>query len=261
MAGARSIIGGLTATGLATAAIVIGTPGDLPLESGLMETARPTASLIADAPDGDVCLSSELSFFAAAASGCLSKERIDSMRATPVIDNRGAAVAMELLHPSDPSKPARSVRTCADYARWSANGWYAATSREMRREAFFSRACGALSYLERAGSVFQTHFDGGRLSSVDVASLAEGASFGFMEAAAGPMNAADARQIRAGVWRIKAEGQSAYLQELAHADFNADGVGDILVFVAVRPDGGTASVGDVGFLTKETPNAPVRFRR
>jgi hypothetical protein len=47
------------------------------------------------------------------------------------------------------------------------------------------------------------------------------------------------------------------LQELAYADFDGDGFGEVLAYVEVSPEGGTAAADAIGIITKDSRS--IRF--
>ena len=130
----------------------------------------------------------------------------------------------------------------------------------MRREAWFERACGVLSMLERARTPDATHFAGDRLTAADMTSLAKETPFRLGDddaaATATPSTVSGGAD---GVWTLSAGGQSAVVQEIAHADFNADGLGDVLVFVSLSVEGGTATAAEVGVVEKKAADGPCAY--
>ena len=253
MATVRTMIAGIGAAGAAGAAVVTGLT--------LRHTEEDQAiALIAD-PHTEVCLRTELQFFASAKKGCLNKAEIGGWRTAPVLDNAGAAVQLNMAHPTDLQRDFAIVKTCAEFRAKEASGWYAGSTREMRREAFFSRACGVLSYLLDAKTPQRSFFKDGALTLEDVRSLGEGPPFGIASAEDATDATMDAAPAEDGVWRLSAGPQVARVQEIAHADFNNDGVGDVLAFVAIGVNDASAAAGAVGYLEKTDPDSPVRFRQ
>ena len=83
-------------------------------------------------------------------SGAAAAPDLAALRTKPVINAQGAPAGLMMTHPSDASIAPAEVRTCAGYAEMTFDGWFAATSMEMRREGFFIRACGTLAALSEA---------------------------------------------------------------------------------------------------------------
>ncbi len=253
MADGKLIITGLGAAGAGGAALLsaIGLAPD-----------NPKAEEASAAPDAEVCLKTPLAFFEGADAGCMGKRRIGEWAGAQVLDNRGAPVELRMSHPEDYLREPEIVRTCKEYNERVDEAWYAGSTREMRREAYFQRACEFLSYIGKAGPAETTHFANGAPTYADLVSLSDGPPFQF-----GPQEEAertsdlDISELVDGVWVMASSFQKARLQELAHADFNGDGVGDILAHVAIAVEDATASVGMVGYLEKTAPDGPVRFRQ
>ena len=269
----QSIVAGIAAAGAAGATFI----------ASNFKSDAPEEVLFVSRHGVEICLSTDLQFFEGASAGCYAPEELQKWANAQVLDNNFAPVAMNFSHPTDIDRDPELVNTCNDFRRLNRRGWYAASSREMRREAYFTRACRALIYLSEANTAIATHFDGGRLSSGDIASVASKADFRFIEsplkivsmpnagedvsgALVKPIKASLTEQsyegvsrVGSGKWGIDQENSKVQLQEMAHADFNGDGVGDVLVFVAIQAEGGTANVGHIGFLEKTEANGPVTF--
>ena len=236
----------------------------------------------------EVCLRTGLKFFGDAKAACMSKAALRKWRVAPVLDNRGRAVSLQLAHPTDYARPLEAVSNCQTYRTLTKEGWYAASTREMRREAFFERACGALDYLLKARPMKMSYFAEGALSAGDAEAVAAGKPFGFVGGPPSPSPSegdvqaetndapkGDAQDLTvaeesgsavrlagkaaAGVWRLSRGEQSAQIQEIAHADFNDDGFGDVLVYVTLGVSGASARTGLVGLVEKTAADAPARF--
>ncbi|MEL7489713.1 MAG: hypothetical protein AAGJ73_03260 [Pseudomonadota bacterium] len=222
------------------------------------ETARSLGGDLA----GQICFTARIQFFKDAPDGCVSKAELNRWLDALVLDNKGAPVTLDLSHPTDYAREKEPVRTCADYRRKTADDWYAASNADMRREAFFERACGVIDYLKKAQPPTASYFDNGRCSRADLASLADGPPFMIAGATEGldpPTPAIE--EMRDGAWLMSALRQKTRIREIAHADFNGDGVGDILAHVVIGVEEGTARAGLVGYLDKPGPDADVRFKQ
>lgn len=189
---------------------------------------------------------------------CYSPQEIAAFAESPVFDDGGEAVNLRLSLPGDEAHGLEAVRTCEEYEARLREGWRALSSREMRREAFFTRACGVRALLMKAQPAQTSYFASGECSEADIRSLVAGAPFRIGKEA-GEDAPADVVRAGAGEWRISAGGQTMLLQEIAHADFNADQRGDMLVYIQIAAEGATAQTGTVGFLDKEAADGPVVF--
>ena len=222
---------------------------------------------------GEVCLKTDIAMIDGLAPGCYPRAALAAFRDRPVFDARGLAAALSLAHPTDAMAPLAIVRTCAEYREKSADGWFAFSSRAMRREAFFRRACGVLDMLAWSRDPDASYFEEGAAALADIEALAASGAFGLAEGSpkappgstTSTDDAAPAISVRAdapGVWALSwAEDRAAVVQEIAHADFNADGAGDILVFIALGARGATglAAASRLGFLEKVDAEGPARF--
>lgn len=206
-----------------------------------------------------VCLKTDIPLIEGADKRCFTRSEIAALADRRVLDSQGAPAEVELSHPRDVARAPETAATCRRYESLAGEGWYALSSRDMRREAYFRRACGALAFLERARKPDVTYFEDGALSEADVDSLAGTSPFRI-----GPAVEPGARETTIekdpdGTWRLISDGQIALLQEIAHADFDGDGRGDMLVFVAMRVEGATAAASMAGLLEKASAAGPVVF--
>lgn len=206
---------------------------------------------------GEICLTEPLALVEGFDAKCFAPDQIASLFNRPVLDVQGAPVKLRLTPPDD-QDGAQDVATCAEYTQKTGAGWYAMTSLDMRKEAFFVRACGVLAMLQAARPAEVSYFEGDALTTREIESLAVSSPFGITERDVKPSPATIA-QAGENRWRITFDSQIVDLQEIAHADFNADGRGDILVFVSITAVNGTAQTSRIGYLDKSAPKGPVRF--
>lgn len=247
----RNIAIGAGAAAAVGAAVLAGTfirraDMDAPPESAVEAVASPAA----------ICLKGDPALVEAVEGKCFAPGEIAAFLDRPVLGNDGKPLALSLTHPGDETRPPETVTTCKEYNARIDEGWYALTTREMRRQDFFIRACGVLDMLARARRARTGYFENDALDRRDVAMLAASGPFGLAAAAAAPPTVEATGDFR---WRIASNGQQADLQELAYADFSRDGRGDILVFVTVTAQAGTARASLVGYLHKDSPQGPVTF--
>ncbi|MEM8987385.1 MAG: hypothetical protein AAGC95_11755 [Pseudomonadota bacterium] len=203
----------------------------------------------------EVCMTSPVPMVEGA-EGCLSKDELGALKTRQVMDANGPA-QLALAHPTDFAQT-KTVETCVDYEALAKEGWSALTSADMRREAAFARACSALSAMAEAEKPRKTHFKGGTCARSDVVAIpvADLPAFGEGDGASGPVTIlADG----AGAWAVETATSRISIQELAHADFDGDGVGDILCFVYVRAKGGSAAHGFAALLSKSAEGGAVRL--
>lgn len=202
-----------------------------------------------------ICLKSGVGFFNDLGPRCYSRAELAQLRDQPVIDQTGRKIAVTMTHPSDSSMPPAQYSTCRQYDEARFEDWYAMTTRDMRREAYFTRACGSLDLLLDAGPAETSHFADGSPVAAEIASLG-----GDRLLRIGPDPAPGApviEKINAAEWRVSFDDQRVMLQEIANADFDGDRIEEILVFVVARPEGGTAIVSAVALLEKDRAGGPV----
>lgn len=206
----------------------------------------------------EICLKSPVPMFAGAVARCFAPEEISALRSEMVLDAEGEPMSVGLSHPTDYSRSIEPVSNCATYDARIAAGWYAISTREMRREAWFKRACGTLSLLSAARRPDVSYFEGGASVLADFQSVAGNNWFAIgVEAQAGALESVE--HTGDYQWEILSPAAAATVQEIAHADFTGDGRGDILVFVSVQASDGAVASFDVGLLDKPVAGGPVRL--
>jgi hypothetical protein len=226
---------------------------------GLVTRENGAPPAVSAAGEQAVCLKTDIPLIEGADKKCYAPSEVAALADRAVLDDQGAPATVELSHPTDVARAPQTAASCRQYEALAGEGWYALSSRDIRREAYFRRACAVLDLLEKARLPDVTYFEGGALSEADVESLAETAPFRI-----GPVEEAGAGETTISkepdsAWRIASDGQIALLQEIAHADFDGDGRGDMLVFVAMRLEDGTATASMAGLLEKASASGPVAF--
>jgi hypothetical protein len=216
-------------------------------------SARPSAapSAIAAASAERLCVKSA-AFVEGQKDGCFSSADFEAMRDRAVVGADGAPITLELSSPSDAAAPPALVSTCVEYDMRSRAGWYPLSNAEMRREEYFRRACSALKLMAGAKPPKASHFGNGTLSDADVVALGADPNFGFA-AVATVANEGE------GAWRLTDGAREAHLGEIAHADFDGDGFGDVLVFVSLKTETG-AGRAMTGLAMKSAGDAPATFK-
>jgi len=240
------------AAGAAGAALVIGVPT---LHDNVPNFVREAD----DVAVYSICLKNDLPLFEGESKGCYGPADIARLKDLPVLDNSGEPVSYKLAHPTDHSDDLRTCTTCREYSEWSWDGWYAPTSREMRREAYFRRACGVIDVISGARAHETSYFGDDGLNATDVAAIPPAGLLTFSSGVNPPPPEYDVSSDGAGVWTLAQDGQTATLSEIAYADFDGDRIEDILVFISSGPDDGTAQVVDFGLLRRLGEDDSVTF--
>ncbi len=218
--------------------------------------AAPSAAELRVASAPSVCIHSNVRLVEGMTRGCLTPADFEALRDRPVLGGDGKAVEVNLAGP-DPQSNDAAARTCAQYDSLSAEGWFALSNADMRREEYFKRACGALSMLVKAKPAQSTHFSGGAASAEDIRSMASHDALAFGPGA--PSASVVVSSVEQGVWDIEIGNGETMVFEIAHADFNGDGLGEILAYVSVGAIGGTARTGSIGLIEKPLADGPCEF--
>ncbi len=256
----RPIVMGLGAAGALSAAVVTGVSVTRPepRTDPRPDSRSALAATLANASDETVCVESNLALVEGMRAACYGRAQYEAMRDRAVIGGDGAPVRLSLAHPTDAAVPAAMASTCAEYDSLVAEGWGALSGADMRREAFFQRACGALTLLVSASPARDSHFAGGKAAPEDVRSMAQGDAIAFGEAA--PAAAIDVVNAGKGVWKLSIGQGETIIYEIAHANFTGDGLGEILAYLSVGAAGGTARAGSIGLIEKPAANGPCVFK-
>lgn len=217
------------------------------LPTGLAEIGGPTSG---------ICLKADLALIEGAKKKCYTQAELAELVDRAVLDNDGAPVVLQLSHPTDDERAPEAVTTCAAYEARAREGWYALTTREISREAYFLRACGAIAMLRQARFADVSYFEGGALTEEDVRALAAATPIWFGEVGG---DVESVEHVSETTWRLSLGDQYADLWEISHADFNSDGRADMAVFIYVAVSEGTARASEIGYIDKPPPPGSLRF--
>ncbi len=248
----RPIVMGLGAAGALSAAAVTGVAvmrNDRP--------AEPVRASLANAAGETVCIKSNVRLVDGMSAACYGRAQYEAMRDRAVIAADGSAVRVSLAHPSDAAAPAETAGTCAEYDSLISEGYAALSNADMRREEYFRRACGALTLLSKAAPARRSNFAAGKAAIEDVRSMATTDAVGFGEAE--PSTNVEVAEVSAGVWKVLIGQGETMVYEIAHADFDGDGGGEILAYLTVGAAGGTARTGTIGLMEKTSAGGPCGF--
>lgn len=250
--------GGLAVIGVAGAvgaSLVAGTQMIGPKRHAPPEVAAVAVVSSAD----DLCFIGDVRLVEGATQPCVSRADLALWDGRPVLSPDGEATALSLAHPEDALAPVAIVRTCGEFRRLTAEGWYALSSRDMRRQAVFERACGTIAMLRESAPPRSTQFADTGCTQDDMLAVARSTPLLFSETrAAAPADVA-VEKAAAGDWRLRGAGEEARILEIAHADFDGDGEGEILAFASLAAPGGTAALGVLGLIRRADPGAPATF--
>jgi HNH endonuclease len=191
---------------------------------------------------------------------------ISSLLALPILPRKHGLDELTMVK----DKERVAVLNCADWAKYRRAGFYAATTYDIKEEAFFSDAYATLRALEVAtpsatsfiGPIhFTSEFAGvfpasllPRLSPDDgilvTRWIAEGVSLLDLSRNNGVILGE-----HQGALTITWESMTAYVSEILRADLDGDGIEDILYSYYSRVHQGTFGAGRVGVLTRRSDTA------
>ncbi|MEM9421240.1 MAG: hypothetical protein AAF986_01830 [Pseudomonadota bacterium] len=192
---------------------------------------------------------------------CMTRQQILSRddrpvdRATATTPRRMARVKM--VHPTDFAEPERQVATCTAFASLKSDGWAPLTSADRADETRFLRYCGLMSVAKLATVARTSIFAPEGITAEELASVPDTDWPVFGEAKGeAPAIALDENTPRA--WLADTPTLIIRLWDVAHADFDDDGEGERLVFLAARVRGGSA--GFAGFSVLDADGKKIRLR-
>ena len=189
----------------------------------------------------------------------IARTDVEDLRDQPVnfIPQQGLD-GVELTGPNDEK---RTCRTCREYDAAIAEGYYAFTTFDMKMATRFEHRCGLLAGLQRAKTPLQSFVSKPRVSILDLDLL----PYSFFPVMPQHENDANSksyqdlvdsgtlivRRVRGNLLRIEEqEGMGQLLIEVVRADFNGDGIEDILLFEYCYATHGTMGFGGVRLITR-----------
>ncbi|MBT8473069.1 MAG: hypothetical protein HKN14_16610 [Marinicaulis sp.] len=211
--------------------------------------------------EAQFCLKNDIRLFHGVDAGCYTKSEFDDFRDAQVLNASGETVTVMLTHPDDMNAEGAACTTCREYQSMRTEGWYALSSRAMRREAFFERACGVLDAIEKAQIAEFNYFADGSPTIDEMRNI----SISVRNSANEPGQTVDGpetvEKLEGAVWRLKQGAYTLMLEEILNADFDNDGVAEILAFLVNVPDGGTARFVQMALIEKDLADGPVKLSK
>ncbi|MEM8773073.1 MAG: hypothetical protein AAGD92_15610 [Pseudomonadota bacterium] len=205
----------------------------------------------------EICLDADIAFFPGDQSGCFSKSEIAAWRSRELSDPGRGKLKLAMTHPTDGSMAPKELSTCRDFIEMRYDGWYAMTSRDMRREAFFVRACGVIELLMQAKPAEIDHFAANSLTENEIATIGAEKLLRLGDDPAVSPGDPEIERLSTTSWRVAAGGQTLLIEEIAALDFDADTKAEILAFFAAGPDQASASVTEIVLLERDEPEAAI----
>lgn len=187
----------------------------------------------------------------------IAKADIDSLRDRPVL---GTSEVLELTHFSMAKRP---VRTCREYELAISEGYYASTTYDIKTATRFVHKAELLTALERAATPTQSFIDSPRVSVADLHRLpfrlfpdlsSERSEEEMMKTYQDKVDEGELviKTVRQNLLVVEGVGMGQQLMEVARADFNGDGIEDVLVFEYAWATGGTFGAGSIRILTRKS---------
>lgn len=183
----------------------------------------------------------------------------------------GENTDMDGLFLGNASGEERHVRSCTDYQNALRDGFFARTNFETKMSVFFDHQCGTLSALARATLPATSHISEPRVGLADMHLLPFSL---FPDVAAGSEDGREnngssyADKVEAGALVIRRvsshllvveepEGMGQQLIEVVRADFDGDGLEEMLVHEYSWATHGTLGFGGAFLLGRRTPDGPL----
>ncbi len=194
----------------------------------------------------------------------VAKANIDELRDRPI--RLGSNDHIDGVTLTNDSKEETYVRTCKEYDAAIKAGYFPYTNFDIKMAVFFEHQCGLLRALEAAATPEASFIADPRVGIVDLHLL----PFSFFPQIGGEPESSEpdatyqskiedgsllVRRIKQNALVIEEpEGMGQQLIEVARADFNGDGVEDILLFEYCYATHGTLGYGGVKILTRKGRN-------
>jgi hypothetical protein len=160
----------------------------------------------------------------------------------------------------------RHIRTCREYDEAIQQGYFAYSNFDIKMSTWFEHQCGLLKALHAARSPARSFIANPRVSILDLQLL----PFSFFPQFGESQQATDAastyqskvdngtlvvKRLRQNLLQIQEpEGMGQQLVEVARADFNGDGIEDILLFEYCYATHGTLGYGGIRIITRKSPD-------
>jgi hypothetical protein len=161
------------------------------------------------------------------------------------------------------------VYSCREWKKAQAEGAYSAGTYDMAMESSFIHTCGLLFGLQRAKLPVKSFITNPRVTLADLNLLpadllATSPDDDRTDSLRGKTIAAvvprqDIEKADAAGLTLSYGGFRQSFWEAARADFNGDGVEDILIFESGRAEGGTMLYSDYVILTRTSPSGPLKL--
>lgn len=259
------VLGGLAFVGAAIAGgYILIQEGERVQQSGATEVTT-LASDLSRVADGEIqfCLT-----WLEEGDQCVTRGELRAMADRPLMKKappvktrlrrpEPKAMTATLAHPTDMSVAERTVTNCTDFNTLKGEGWGGLTSADMADERWFLARCGLFILAERATVPTYSAFADGRLSEGTIYAIPAkdwpqiGEPVGDIDLTLTKPTNPKTKRAAERFWTVEYGNMRMLVSEVAHADFNGDGYGDILVLMNGAPrDRGTLRVTRYGLVEK-----------
>lgn len=200
-------------------------------------------------------------------SGSLRQSDIPKLLDLPVRNGDKGPTKRYGVEMTRPNHTKFTVYTCREWKKARAEGAYAATTYDMAMESFFIDTCGLLFELQRAKLPTRSFISNPRVTLADVnllsadilAYMPEGSRHLHGKTVSEVVPPQDIKEADADRLTLSYGGLRQAFWEGARADFNGDGIEDILIFTGGRAEGGTMGCSDYMILTRTSPTGPLKL--
>lgn len=210
-----------------------------------------------------------LAFKGRVVSGSLRQSDIPRLLDLPVRNGNTGPAERYGVEMTRPNHTTFTAYTCREWKKARAAGAYSATTYDMAMESSFIDTCGLLFELQKAKLPIKSFIANPRVTLADVnllpaeilASLPEGGEPDRLrgKTVADAVPPQDIKEAEAERLTVSYGGLRQSFWEGARADFNGDGIEDILVFTGGRAEGGTMGYADYFILTRTSAAGPLKL--
>jgi hypothetical protein len=219
----------------------------------------------ADAPEAIFQLIEGMKFADAEEIKSVAREEIETLRDRPIRFGENSTIDGVTL--TNDANEERFVRTCREYDEAVSAGFYALTNFDIKMSSWFEHQCGLLNALQAAAPPMRSFISSPRASILDLRLI----PYSFFPRVAPH----EAGEENGGTYQEKVDDGSMVIKrvghnllqivepggmgqqfiEVARADFNGDGIEDILLFEYCYATEGTLGYGCVRIITRTSETA------
>jgi hypothetical protein len=215
-----------------------------------------------DQPEGIFELLEGLQFADSTEIRLVARSELEALRDRPI--RLGQNDHIEGVTLTGPEDQERLVRTCREYDAAIKEGFYAYSNFDMKMSTWFEHQCGLIRALQAAASPTKSFIENPRVGIHDLNLV----PFSFFPIFGEPDSVEDVestyqskvddgtlvvKRLRHNLLQIQEpEGMGQQLIEVARADFDGDGVEDILLFEYCYATHGTMGFGGIRIVTRKS---------